>query len=751
MFEFLFKYPASLFQKGQFVLLTPWPLWMLAAAIVVAGAALFFHVRRNHGLLSGARPMAIWLLETCMVALLLFLLWHPALSVATLRPQQNVVAVLVDNSKSMGIADEGGTREAAAKKALNGGLLKGLADKFQVRLYEFGKEPERIASADALNASGQATRIGDTLERVLAESSSLPLGAIVLLSDGADNSGGINLDTIAAIRRQRIPVHTVGFGREHPNRDVEIVDAVIPSRALPKSRLTAQVTIQSYGYSGAKAKLSVKQDGKVLASRDIALKSDGILQTESVVFNCGEKGPKTLDIGVEPIAGEENQQNNRVNRLLTVDDRKPNILYMEGEPRWDFKFIRRSLDDYNDIELFTILRTTQNKILTQTTGNTDDKSLEQGFPSKAEDLFKFQGLIIGSVEANYFTPTQQQLIRDFVDRRGGGLLFTGGRATLSDGGYVGSPLEDLVPTKMPNLRGTFHRDFSPVELTNEGALSMICRLDDDPARNAERWKKIPMVANYQEVGEKKPGASVLLNVIPAGRRPIPMLVTENYGRGRTAVLGTEGTWRWRMWLPHDDMTMYTFWQQMFRYMVTDTPGQIVATTPKLVLSDDTHVPIRVEVRDKEYKPVANANVQARFLAPDGTSATVALNPQPLEEGVYAGDWTAEAPGSYVTEIIAGRDTEELGRTVLSFRREDGVAENFHTGQNRELLQKLSDQTGGRYYRPEDSAKLGTDITYSEAGITARETRDLWDMPIVFLLAMGIRASEWLLRRKWGVV
>ncbi len=751
MFEFLFKYPASLFHKGQFVLLTPWPLWMLALAIAAAAAALFFHVRRNHGLLSGARPLAIWLLETGMVALLLFLLWHPALSVATLRPQQNVVAVLVDNSKSMGIADSGGTREAAAKKALDDGLLKGLAEKFQVRLYEFGKEPERIPSTAPLNAGRQATRIGDTLERILAESSSLPLGAIVLLSDGADNSGGINLDTIAAIRRQRIPVHTVGFGHEHANRDVEVEDAVVPSRALPKSRLTAQVTFQSYGLSGTKSKLSVRQDGKVLATQDVTLKSDGILQSESVVFNCGEKGPKTLDIGLEAINGDENPLNNRVTRLVTVDDRKPRILYMEGEPRWDFKFIRRSLDDYNNIELFTILRTTQNKILTQSTGNTVEKSLEQGFPSKAEDLFGYQGLIIGSVEANYFTPTQQQLIRDFVDRRGGGLLFTAGRATLSDGGYPGSPLEDLVPTRMPTTRGTFHRDFSPVELTPEGSQSMICRLDDDPARNAERWKKMPMVANYQEVGEKKPGASTLLNVIPPGKRAMPLLVTENYGRGRTAVLASEGVWRWRMWLPHEDTTLFTFWQQMFRYLVTDTPGQLAATTPKTVLSDDTHLPIRVEVRDKEYKPVANARVQARFMSPDGTSATIELAPQPLEEGVYTGDWTAEAPGSYVAEVIAGRDTEELGREVLSFRREDGVAENFHTGQNRELLQKLSDETGGRYYKPDDASKLASDISYSEAGITARETRDLWDMPIVFLLALGIRASEWLLRRKWGVV
>src|ERR1700722_3302295 len=286
MFELLFKYPASLFQKGQFVFLTPWPLWLLALGIVAAAAALFWHVRRNTGTLSGARPIGLSLLETGMVALLLFLVWHPALSVATLRPQQNVVAVLVDNSKSMGIADSSGTREAAAKAALNNGVLKGLSEKFQVRLYEFGKEPERIQSTDALSANQQATRIGDTLERVMAESSSLPLGAIVLLSDGADNAGGIDLNTIAAIRRQRIPVHTVGFGREHPTKDLEIEDAVVATRALPKSRLTALVTFQNYGLSGSKGKLTVRSEGKILATQEVTLKSDGIQQTESLAFNA---------------------------------------------------------------------------------------------------------------------------------------------------------------------------------------------------------------------------------------------------------------------------------------------------------------------------------------------------------------------------------------------------------------------------------------------------------------------------------
>jgi len=747
MFEIFFKYPAGLFQKGHFVFLTPWPLWLMAVGILVAAGMLFWHIHRNHGMLSGARPIAIWLLETAMAALLLFLLWHPALSVATLKPQQNVIAVLVDNSRTMAIADSSGTREAAAG-ALVRSLLPSLADRFQVRLYEFGKEPVRIQKADQLTATEPATRIGDTLENLLAESSSLPLGAVVLLSDGADNAGGIDLQTISAIRRQRIPIHTVGFGREHPQRDVEITDAVVPARALPQSKLTAEVTLQTYGLSGAKARIGVRDGGKTLASKEIVLKADGVLQTESLVFDCGAAGPKTLEIGVDPIAGEENALNNKVTRLVNVEKRKPRILYIEGEPRWEFKFIRRALDDYPNIEIASMLRTTQNKIYRQGTG---EKELEDGFPAKAEELFAYQGLIVGSVEASYFTATQQTLIHDFVDRRGGGALFLGGRASLSDGGYQNSPLADLMPVVLPGAKGTFHRDFSGQELTPAGVQSIICRLDDDPARNAERWKKMPQLANYQEVGDPKPGATTLLNVVPPGRRPSPLLVTEKFGHGRTALFATGGSWRWKMWTDHADKTQPAFWQQLFRYLVTDTPGQVVATTPKAVLADNARVPIRVEVRDKEYKPVTNANVQVRFLGPEGASATVQLAPQPMEEGVYTTQWSAEKPGSYVAEILAGRDQEALGNDVLSFRREDGVAENFHTSQNRELLEKLSQQTGGRYYKPAEASKLSSEISYSEAGITTRETRDLWDLPVVFLLLLMIRASEWLLRRKWGVV
>lgn len=114
-----------------------------------------------------------------------------------------------------------------------------------------------------------------------------------------------------------------------------------------------------------------------------------------------------------------------------------------------------------------------------------------------------------------------------------------------------------------------------------------------------------------------------------------------------------------------------------------------------------------------------------------------------------GALTSLAPD--IAEIVARRGQEELGRDAVTLRRENGVAENFHLEQNRDLLEKLASQTGGRYYRPKEVNRLGEDISYSDAGITVRETKDLWDMPIVFFLALLLRSSEWLLRRKWGVV
>jgi hypothetical protein len=203
--------------------------------------------------------------------------------------------------------------------------------------------------------------------------------------------------------------------------------------------------------------------------------------------------------------------------------------------------------------------------------------------------------------------------------------------------------------------------------------------------------------------------------------------------------------------PLSDMTHETFWQQLLRWLVSGASGEVSGSTPVPVLEDESQVLLRAEVRDKAFRPVADARVAARILGPAGLAETVELRPVADQPGVYEAEWSAPEAGGYSAEIHAWRGQQELGGDLILFRREDGVAEDFRMLQNRELLQALASATGGRYYRPQEARRLAEEITYSEAGLSVRELRDLWDMPVLFLMALGLRSAEWLLRRKWGAV
>src|SRR5271154_6990657 len=514
MFEFLFKYPRAVFAKGTFVLLSQWPVWTLILLLLAIFGGLGFVIWSRRNVIApsmrGMRAGVVWLLESSLACLLLFLLWQPALSIATLRPQQNIVAVVIDDSRSMAVQEDGQSRKDQLLKTLDGGLLSSLQAKFQVRLYRFGEHVERLQKPDQLTANAPATRIGDSLKEVIADAATLPIGAVVVMSDGADNSGGIDLDTISDIKRQRIPIHTIGFGREKMERDIEMTDVQLPRRSLAKSRLEAQVSFRESGFHGEKAHLAVREGGKVLAARDIVFKGDGAAQTESILFNAGDAGVKNLEFSIDPLPSEENRLNNAETRVLNVDSATPRILYMEGEPRWDYKFLRRAVEDDKNIALYSIVRTTQNKNYTQAADNKHPELKEAfPFPTKVEDLFDFQGIILGSIEANYFTPQQQELIQQFVDRRGGGLLFLGGRSSLAEGGYDKPPFDELLPVHLPTHKGTFHRDHATAELTSSGRDSLITRIEEDPNKNMDRWNKLPYMLSFQEIGTAKPGATVL--------------------------------------------------------------------------------------------------------------------------------------------------------------------------------------------------------------------------------------------------
>src|SRR5215472_2424985 len=761
MFQFLFKYPIPVFSKGRFALLSAWPASLLLVLIVVAAAGLAllirWRLRDPSTKLTRRRAVTIWMMQSVFVALLLLLLWQPALVVGELSSRQNIIAIVVDDSRSMGIADsDGKTREAAAIAALNGGVVAGLKQRFQVRIYQLGGGLTQVSAPGEITPIENATHISEGLEQLARETQDLPVGAILLLSDGSENSPGlggseVSTDALRALKERRLPIHIIGFGNPEHTHDVEIEDVSIASNAIVNSQVATTVTLTQRGYEGQEAMLSVRDGDKPVMEREITLASDGQLQNEQLFFPAGSAGAKSLTVAVDPLPGEESLANNAITRPILVSDAKRRILYVEGEPRWEYKFIRRAVDDDPTIQIVSMLRTSENKIYRQ--GISSPAELAQGFPVRAEDLFGYAGIIIGSVAADYFTPLQQELLREYVDRRGGGILFLGGSSSLSDGGWGASSLNALLPTFLPSGNHNFRRNPAAVELTAAGIDSPVTRLLDDPQKNAERWRKLTYLADYQDPGSPKPGATALVD-LHAGHRTLPLLVTESYGSGRSAILATGGTWRWQMSEALGDPAHDLFWQQLLRWLVAESPGPVSASIPARLLMDEGHVQLTAQVRGRTFQPVTDAHVSVHILGPGGVEARVGLRPSETTPGQYQGEWTAEKPGAYLAEVSADTadgQPQELGRDQVTFQRENGVAENFHTEQNRHLLEHLASETGGRYWNPSDLKNLPRDISYSEAGISVRTIKELWNMPIFFLVLLGLPTAEWLLRRKWGVV
>ena len=761
MLQFLFKYPSPVFTKGQFVLLSTWPAWLLPVLIVAAAGGLALLIRlklpQAEPKLRRWRAWTIWGTQSALVSLILLLLWQPAMLVSELNSQQNIIAVVIDDSRSMSIADSSGkTRESAAIAALEGGLLIGLKKRFQTRVYRLGSNLARVDEPGQIAPTEAATHIGNGLKQLVTETADLPVGAIVLLSDGGENTAGmggsgIGIDAVQALRNRRLPVHTIGLGQEAHAHDVEIEDVGIAASATANARVATTVSLTQHGYAGQKATLTVRDGDKTLAAREVTLARDGRIQTEPLFFPVGAAGAKSLTFGVEPLPSEENLNNNSVTRPILVSDAKRRILYVEGEPRWEYKFIRRAEEDDPTVQIVSMLRTSENKIYRQ--GLSDPGELAAGFPVRPEDLFSYSGIIIGSVDADYFSPLQQELLREYVDRRGGGILFLGGRSSLSDGGWSASSLNDLLPTFLPAGNHNFHRNPATVELTADGADSPITRLLDDPGKNSERWKKLTYLADYQDAGAPKPGAVVLAD-LNVGHRKLPLLITQSYGHGRTAILATGGTWRWQMSEALGDPSHDLFWQQLLRWLVAESAGPVVASMPSRLLMDDGHVQLMADVHDRQFQPSPDAHVTAHIVGPEGVSALVDMTPSADTPGQYQAEWSAEKHGPYLAEITAesaGNQPQTLGSDVVTFQREDGVAESFHTEQNRRLLDQLAAETGGRYWKSTELSNLPRDISYSEAGISVRSTKELWDMPMVFLILLGLPIAEWLLRRKWGVI
>ncbi len=744
MFELLFTHPLWAYRTGVFAFASAWPLWLLAVSIAVAvvliAATLWWRRQLGWKLL-----VPVGILQSLLAAAVLTLLWRPVLNVERVRDRENVLAVAIDGSASMayGEAEQSRLQEVAA--ALQNGMLAKLEATFEVRLFSFAQTTTPLDSLEAVPAPGPQTRIGDSLVQVLQSAGSIPLAGVVLFSDGAENGGSLSEERLTEIASYGVPIHTVGVGPEQVAGDLELERLDVATSAPVGSTVTAQVGIRHEG-AGA-TRLRVYDREALVAARDIQLSRDSNVTSLTIDLPAGEAGTHELRFVLDQLEGERNVINNSRTRVVDVPTTRRSIMYVEGEPRWEYKFVRRAAERDRALRLASVVRTTPNKYYRQ--GVDSAAELVEGFPVTAAELFAYDAVVIGSYEAAGLRPEQHRLLKEFVDQRGGSVLMLAGRHGLAAGGWQNAALAQTLPAQLAARQVTalVQRPIR-AQPTLYGMQSPILRFDPDMKRNADRWKNMPQLADYQALGRLKPGAIVLMEGA-ADRSRTPLLVWQHYGRGATFVLATASTLRWQMHLPPEDESHEVFWRQLLHAISAKAPPRASIQPERLAYDDERNVRLIAELRNERFEPINDASVEVR-IAPQAEPAFVQpMQPSGQGDGRYVAGIDAASAGLYRIEMTAQAGGREVGNAITHVLRNDGVAEHFATHQHRPVLERLAAMTGGRYWPLDDLDGLAAAIPYSKAGVVERQTLDLWNLPIVFLLLLLLKLSEWLLRLRWG--
>ncbi|MEQ8861447.1 MAG: hypothetical protein RIC56_22615 [Pseudomonadales bacterium] len=736
MVEWLFKYPVDVFRQGE-VVFAPWfdgsgVLRVLALILLFGLLASVLVGARLRGLPLGRR-LLIGAWQAAFVGVVLILLARPMLELSTLAPGANSVAVLVDVSASMGLpaGDAARSRLDAAVAALDEGLLPALSGLASVSTFSFAAAAERRA-IDGLAADQPDTHLLGAVQQVLESFRGAPLAAVVVLTDGADTD--VAAPDIALLANAGVPVHTVGVGPLALPGEVEIDDVALPARAPPDSRVVAQLTVRHAG--AGEVLLKVRDGERLLAAETLTLAAGATAARHALSFDSGPGGIRELTFEIDAPAGDRLTQNNRMRRLLTVSDRRHRVLYLEGEPRWEYKFIRRALAGDDVIELNSWLRTTDRKTYRQDVSGADE--LSEGFPRSLEALYAYDVVVLGSLAATYLDDDAHRRLERFIGERGGSLIALAGRDALADGGWDVKPLADALPVRLERLDGGSYGSVrGRVRLTREGANSPVTQLLG--GEGGDPWTTLPELADYQRLGGLKPAATTLLQVL-IDDRPLPLLVVQPYGLGTSAVLATASTWRWRMATPADDNRHGLFWRQLLRQLAE------TAQPPRDLAVDvgGGAVEVRLTERDAAFVPRSDASARAEVTGPDRATRTIALTPT-AAPGAFAARFVPDAPGVYRIDVTVDATAEPLTRFV---RVGAENREYQHAVRNDALLRRLAAVTGGRSWAVEDATAIPAALRFSAAGVTQRERLPLWDMPALFLLLVLLKSGEWLLRRHW---
>ena len=745
MFESLFSLPLQTWQTGQVFFASDWPEWLFAAAIATVGVAIAISLYRQRHELSFSKLTWLWIMQSAVATVLLVMLWQPSIRSENIVSSDNTVVMLLDNSASMVNAEGDETRLQNVVAKLELDTLEKISSSFETRLYAVSEGIEPLATLQDIPEAGSRSYLGESIKQSLENAVREPLAAVVLISDGSDNGmQSLQPDWWNDIRQYGVPVHTVGVGRTRMTEDLELLDVRLAANSLPGSVETALLTIR-HGQGGL-ASLKVYDGERLIALNEISLLETSDETVYALELPNLESGVHKLRFALEYWAGEVNLNNNQQIRLLQVAERPRRVLYVEGEPRWEFKFIRRALRDDPTIRLVSLLRTSPNKFYRQ--GIESREELENGFPSDRKTLFSYDAIIIGSFDAAQLNQKQHDNLRDFVSERGGSLLMLAGKDGLSGGGWHRSNVADALPVHLPDVpEGAFSRIQRKAFLSQFGEVSPITRLSADVDENVRLWSEMPLLANYQSAGSLKPGAQALLEAEDAGAKS-PLLVWQRYGLGHSYLLATAGTWRWQMQLPSEDLRHETFWRQLLWSMVETVPDKMTVSTPSTVRSDRDRSHVEIDLKNERFEPFIGAEVTLFVDGPSGSRDVLTARPDPQSPGIYHADIQTPSSGIYRVSATANNQQEGERSTTTWVMQNGDTAEYFSQHQNKRWLERVAEETGGRYLAIDELNQLPAVLRDNNAGLVREQIFSLWNMPIFFLLIALLKTGEWLLRLRW---
>ena len=637
---------------------------MAGAALAVAWMAY------RHTALRPAARLALIALRFATLLLLVVFLMRPVARSTEADARDAVVAILVDTSRSMSIQDVSGERRIdRARSLVTGELLPALGSRFQTELLAYG---DGLAPTDprALSAGGRRSDLAGALTAVRDRLKGRAIAGIVLVSDGGDTS-----DAAEQAAPEGPPIFPVAVGSATAGRDREVLSVTAAEAVLDDSRVELAASAVGHGHGTAPIVMRLMENGRPIEVRQATPAAEGVPVRATFRVTPARGAPTIYTIEIPSAAGELVPENNARSVLVQPPSRSRRVLLVEGAPGFEHSFLKRALAADTGLEIDSVVRKGKNEQGADTyyvqAARSRSTALAAGYPQKAEDLFQYDALVLANVEGTQLGRAQLEATRDFVGRRGGGLLVLGAHSFLRRG-LIDTALEEVLPLELAGRgRGVVPavgaRGMNRVALTPAGEMHPVMQLGAATDDTRKRWDATPALASIVPLGDPRPGASVLAVTTGAGGVPSSLVAVQRYGNGRSMIFAGEAAWRWRMMMPASDRSYDTFWRQAVRWLAIAAQDPLNITAPAGAATGDA-LTLRISARSPTFDPLADVSVDVRITAPDGRLQQVraAADTAPDAAGRYLAQFRSEQAGVHRVVAEARRGPQSIGTATTAF-------------------------------------------------------------------------------------